>query len=77
MMVLLARALDGKHVKTQASSNQGSNFFNYKQFHSINPMASWDAKLKSTFIDVNQPGCWSDSEVYEAFSFQNTLLHVK
>jgi len=63
--IMFAGALDGKHVLIQASTIQGSDFFNYKQLHSINLMDICDAVLEFTFIDVDQPGCWSDSGVFE------------
>lgn len=70
-------ALDEKRVRIQAPSNAGSEFFNYKQFHSINLLAVCDADLKFIFVDVGQAGKWSDSGVFEALTFGDTLLNER
>ena len=67
-------AIDGKHVRMQCPRNAGSEYYNYKQFHSINLMAICDANLLFTFIDVGQSGRWSDSGVFETSAFGNALM---
>ena len=46
-------------------STADQNFFNYKEFHSMNLMAVCDAGLKFTFVDVGLAGHWNDSWVLE------------
>ncbi|XP_067940367.1 uncharacterized protein [Watersipora subatra] len=54
-------AIDGKHIRMQCPPAAGSEYYNYKEFHSLNLMAACDANLKFTLIDVGQAGRWSNA----------------
>ena len=66
-------AIDGKHVAMQAPSNSGSEYFNYKHFHSIILMATCDANYKFTTIDLGAYGREGDRNVYNSSSISKLL----
>ena len=50
--------MDGKHIRIQAPPNAGSEFYNYKQFPSLNLLAVRDTDLKFTFVDMGHSWIW-------------------
>ncbi|XP_031328869.1 uncharacterized protein LOC116177118 [Photinus pyralis] len=65
-------ALDGKHIMLQAPIQSGSEYYNYKSFHSIVLLALVDGQYNFLFCDVGGQGRISDGGI-----FKNSLLWRK
>ena len=48
-------ALDGKHIRVRCPANGGSQFYNYKWYDSIVPLALVDANYRLTWVQVGAP----------------------
>ena len=57
-------ALDGKHIMIECPARGGSDFFNYKGFHSIVLLAPCDAKYCLTMVDIGSFGKDNDANIY-------------
>ncbi|KAG5861712.1 hypothetical protein JTB14_029579 [Gonioctena quinquepunctata] len=62
-------AIDGKHVRIKASTNSGSTFFNYKDFHSVVMLALVDADNKFVAVDIGSYGREGDAESPQAVKY--------
>ena len=67
------RALDGKHIALFHPFSGGSNYCNYKDFHSIVLMALVDVNYKFLYVDIDCQGRLSDGAVYRNSSFHKSL----
>uniref|UniRef100_A0A182WHM0 DDE Tnp4 domain-containing protein n=1 Tax=Anopheles minimus TaxID=112268 RepID=A0A182WHM0_9DIPT len=65
-------AIDGKHVSIRAPGNSGSDYYNYKQFHSIVLLVIVDADYNFLFADAGGKGGISDGGI-----FRNSRLFQK
>lgn len=57
-------AFDGKHIHIKKPYNAGSQFFNYKRFHSVVLMVAADANYKFLSIDVGGLGSEGDGQMF-------------
>lgn len=62
-------AIDGKHMRIVCPPNAGSQYYNYKKYHSIILLAVVDADYCFTFIDIGAPGRESDSSILKNSNF--------
>ncbi|GLV33182.1 uncharacterized protein CBL_10529 [Carabus blaptoides fortunei] len=66
-------ALDGKHINIRVPKMSGSEFFNYKKTFSIVLMASCDADLNFTMIDIGAYGSQSDGGIFNNSTFGRVI----
>ena len=57
-------ALDGNHIAITCPKQAGSNYYNYKQFHSIIFVTLVDAEYKFSWVDVGSMGSTGDANVF-------------
>ena len=66
-------AIDGKHIAIQCPRKAGSEFYNYKGFHSIILMALVDADYKFSWVDVGSNGSAGDAQVFNKSELKECL----
>ena len=57
-------AIDGKHVAFQKSPHAGSDFYNYKKFHSIIIMAVVNANYKFNWLNIGINGVVGNAQIW-------------
>ena len=65
--------LDVKHIALFHPLSGGSNYYNYRSFHSIFLMALTDTNYKFLYVDIGYQGRLSDGAVYRNCSFNKLL----
>ena len=66
-------AMDGKHVAIRCPPNGGSQYYNYKGFHSIVMLALVDADYKFIWVDVGSNGSASDAQIFNSCELKPLL----
>ncbi|XP_035917738.1 uncharacterized protein LOC118515144 [Anopheles stephensi] len=67
-------AADGKHVRIIPPSGSGSQYFNYKKYHSVVLLAVADANYSFIMCDVGASGSNSDGGCIQNTKFYQRLL---
>ena len=70
-------AIDGKHIRMQAPPSSGSQFYNYKHFHSIVLLAVVCANYTFTLVDIGDCGRHSDGGVFQNSEIGQHFLNNK
>ena len=66
-------ALDGKHRAISRPRGGGSEFFNYKGFHSIVMLALVDAEYRFLWVDLGSSGSWSDAQKFNQSQLRDKI----
>nr|CAH0110752.1 unnamed protein product [Daphnia galeata] len=66
-------ALDGKHIRIKCPKLSGSEFYNYKNYHSIILMALADAKYRFLITDIGASGREGDASVFSSSSLASAM----
>ena len=67
-------ALIGKHIHIQCPANGGSQFYNYKAYHSIVLLALVDANYRFTWVKVEAPGGASDAQLWNESALWDAVI---
>ena len=68
-------AIDGKHVAIVCPAGGGSEYYNYKGYHSIILMGVVDADGKFLYVDVGSRGTVSDGGIFGVTPLRHALEH--
>ena len=57
-------AIDGKHIRIRNPPKGKSDYYNYKKYFSIIMLAVVDADYRFMYLDIGNPGSYSDAGIY-------------
>lgn len=66
-------AVDGKHIRCEKPNSAGSEFYKFKQYHSLVLMAVADANYYFISVDIGAYGSSIDSTVFKNSAFGKKL----
>ena len=66
-------ALDGKHVTIKKPKKSGSEYFNYKSYFSLLPLALVDADYKFMWVNVGVSGSSSDAQIFNSSKLKRRI----
>lgn len=72
-----AGAIDGKHIAIIYPPGAGSEYYNYKGYHSIVLQAVVDAHGKFVIVDIGDNGRSSDNGIFKESYFRKQLIEKK
>ena len=70
-------ALDGKHIAIRCPPGGGSQYFNYKGFHSIVLLGLVDADYKFIWVNIGAPGACSDAQIWNQSDLREHISDEK
>lgn len=65
--------LDGKHVAIRYLDGDGPTFFNFKRYQSTVLSAMVDANYKFRWVNVSEPGEYSDVQIWNHGEFKERI----
>lgn len=68
-------AIDGKHIRIQRPPRAGSEYFNYKKYHSIHLLGIADAHGQFIYVDVGDYGRNCDSGVFKNSNIGKSIIN--
>ena len=67
-------ALVGMHIRKRSPANGGSQFCDYKRYHSIVLLALVDANHSFTWVQVGAPGAASDTQLWNESTLPDAVF---
>ena len=74
-MIQAFGCIDGTHVRIKSPQSNAQDYFNYKQFYSLNIQAVCDSKGLFMDVDCRWPGSVHDAKVFASSAINSKLQH--